>query len=75
MAIWALYTECESRPDFQGYTTSKKKAKEWMMAILEQDYNGGRNHEFSDVNETMHISVWGKESHQHILAERLVKIW
>lgn len=35
MAIWILYTECDSEPTFWGYVRSRKKAMKWVIEELE----------------------------------------
>ena len=41
MVIWILYTECDSEPSFEGYATSKAKAKKWMFNFLKDKDNWG----------------------------------
>lgn len=36
MAIWCLFTQCESEPTFWGYVTSKKEAIEWMKEEMKE---------------------------------------
>lgn len=60
MAIWVLYTECDSEPTFGGYATSKKLAKEWMLSTLECDYEENfdiSDCEIGDDNDSMSITV------------------
>ena len=30
MSIWCLFTQCDSEPSFDGYSTSKKSAIKWV---------------------------------------------
>ena len=36
MALWVLYTECDSEPTFWGYVRSKKTAREWCIEELKE---------------------------------------
>jgi hypothetical protein len=46
MAIWILYTECDSEPTFWGYVRSKSKALKWCIDELEN--RGCSLHDLAD---------------------------
>ena len=72
MAIWVLYTECDSEPTFSGYATSKKSAIEW-MEVMAEDYDiEGKDIEIFEPHDgALQITV---SDGYYIHAEKLVRI-
>ncbi len=73
MAIWVLYTECDSEPTFSGYATSKKKAIEWMKNTVKLDYADvdDKNTDIDEDDNGLQITV--SDSH-YIFAIKLDRV-
>jgi len=72
MAIWVLYTQCDSEVTFSGYAPSKKKAIEWMKATAEDyDIEGKDTDIFEPHDEALQITV--SDSH-YVNADKLERI-
>lgn len=74
MAVWGLYTECNSEPNFYGYVSSKQKAKDWIVDMIE-DYahihTDVTEHDVVDNGDAMSLTV---SDEHYIHAVRLEKI-